>query len=77
MADRKVDGPENDSVEQETMRSGGTAVSFVMTLWLEPSAEPEWRWRVTHVQSGHQRYFRRLEDVLAYVSAEAGVAPPK
>ncbi len=54
-------------------------MSFVMTLWLEPravEAEPEWRWRVTHVQTGEQVYFRRVADVLAYISTKAGVSSP-
>jgi hypothetical protein len=54
-------------------------VSFVMTVWLEPQAvdaKPEWRWRVTHVQTGEQAYFRQLPDVLEYVSTRAGVSPP-
>ncbi|MDO8751593.1 MAG: hypothetical protein Q7K03_10710 [Dehalococcoidia bacterium] len=54
--------------------------SFVMTLWLEPRetpADPEWRWRVVEVPTGEQRYFRRLDDLLAYVSEKAGVPPPR
>jgi hypothetical protein len=55
-------------------------VSFVMVLWLEEGEfpeGPEWRWRVTRVQTGRKKYFRRVADVLSYVSAEAGVAPPR
>jgi hypothetical protein len=51
-----------------------------MTLWLEPSSvleEPEWRWRVIQVQTGERRYFRRLRDLLAYVSERAGVLAPQ
>lgn len=58
----------------------GRTTSFVMTLWLEPqqaSGEPEWRWRVTQVRTGEQRYFHRLADVLAYVSINAGVPAPR
>ncbi len=61
---------------------GGKAtksVSFVIVLWLEPrevQAEPEWRWRVNHVQSGDQALFKRLDDVLAYVATKAEVSPP-
>ena len=53
--------------------------SFVIVLWLERrevEAEPEWRWRVTHVQSGQQAYFTKLADVLAYVGTRAEVSPP-
>lgn len=55
-------------------------MSFVMTLWLEPQemeADPEWRWRVVHVQSGEQVYFRRLADVLAFVSRCSAVQAPR
>lgn len=55
-------------------------MSFVMTLWLEPrevKAEPEWRWRVSHVQTGEQAYFRRLTDMLAFVASRSGVPGPQ
>ena len=58
----------------------GADDSFVMVVWLESdgeTAEPEWRWRVNHVKTGEQVYFRRLADVLAYVSEKAGAAPPR
>lgn len=61
------------------MEPNPRGVSFVMTIWLEPQkaeAKPEWRWRVTHVQTGEQAYFRHLPDVLEYVSTKAGVPPP-
>ncbi len=38
-------------------------MSFVITLWLEPSAEPEWRWRVTCVQTGEQRPVKGWERI--------------
>lgn len=56
------------------------SASFVMALWVEPGSPreaPEWRWRLIQVQSGERRYFRRLSDVLAYVSEQAGMAPPE
>ena len=65
--------------EEAGKPQGSRAPSFVMTLWLEESHssdEPEWRWRVTRVDTGERHYFRRLGDVLAYVSAETGVAAP-
>lgn len=55
-------------------------VSFVMTLWLEPQetvAQPEWRWRVRHVQTGEQTHFRRLGDVLAFVADRSGMPSPR
>jgi hypothetical protein len=69
----------NRSIENETPPPRRGGVSFVMTLWLEPRempAEPEWRWRVTEVATGEQRYFRRLSDLLAHVSEKTGVSPP-
>lgn len=53
--------------------------SFVITLWLEPtegSQRSEWRWRVTEGPGGASRYFRRVSDLLAYVSERADVPPP-
>ncbi|MFN3974468.1 MAG: hypothetical protein ACK4K2_04210 [Dehalococcoidia bacterium] len=58
-------------------KSGG--ISFVIVLWLEPQQStdaPQWRWRVTDVQSGNKAYFCRIADLLAYVSERAGVTPP-
>ncbi len=57
---------------------GREDVSFVLRLWLESAggASSEWRWRVQHVQSGQERYFRSLPDVLDFVSICAGLAPP-
>lgn len=58
----------------------GRFPSFVMTLWLEPSNSPEraeWRWRVVRTDTGERRYFRRLKDVVSYVSSETGVEGPK
>ena len=53
--------------------------SFVLRLWLEPSGgqTPEWRWRVHHVQSGEERLFRNLANVLDFVSECAKVVPPE
>ncbi len=53
--------------------------SFVITLYLEPrdvEAEPEWRWRVSHIQTGEQVYFKRLDDFLDYVAKKSGVPRP-
>ncbi len=55
-------------------------VTFIIVLWMESRelpGEPEWRWRVTEVQSGEEAYFQRMEDLLAYVSEKAGVSPPR
>ena len=55
------------------------SVSFVLRLWLEPfgNGSPEWRWKVHHVQSGEERYFRSLNDVQEFVAECARVAPPQ
>lgn len=54
--------------------------SFVVVLWLEDGhaeQDAEWRWRVRCVHSGEEKCFRRVGDVLAYVSREAGAPPPQ
>ena len=54
-------------------------VSFVIRLWLESDRDrvpPEWRWKVLHVQSGHERHGRRLRDLMAFIEEESGVPPP-
>ncbi len=55
------------------------SISFVLRLWLESAGgdAPEWRWQVHHVQSGEQRYFRSLTNMLEFVAACAGVEPPQ
>lgn len=65
---------------EQTFRWSSSGASFLMTLWLEPqpgAAQPEWRWRVRHVQTGEEAYFRRLRDVLVYVGTRSGVASPR
>ena len=64
-------------VAQDIRQKGSE--SFVLRLWLE-SLEgecPDWRWQVHHVQSGEQRYFRSMGDVLEFVGQCAKVAPPQ
>lgn len=61
-------------------RAGGDShTSFVMLLWLEAASNhssPTWRWRVVHVQTGVERHFARVSDVLGFISSQSGVAPP-
>ncbi len=60
------------------LRAG--SVSFVLTLWVEPrevEADPEWRWKVRHVQTDQQAYFRRVADVLEFVASESGLPVPR
>jgi hypothetical protein len=56
----------------------GTA-SFVLRLWLESAGSKDciWRWQVYHVQSGRQRYFGGLKDMLEFVAECAEVEPPQ
>ena len=53
--------------------------SFVLRLWLESAGSKDcvWRWQVYHVQSGQQRYFGRLNDMLEFVAECAEVEPPQ
>jgi environmental stress-induced protein Ves len=51
-----------------------------MTVWLEPSdgdSDPQWRWRVSHAQTGEEAHFTRLADVLSFISAQSGSRPPQ
>ncbi len=55
-------------------------VSFVVVLWLESrhtGQDAEWRWRVRCVQTGDEKCFRRVGDVLTFVADEAGAPPPR
>ena len=56
--------------------------SFVVTIWLEETAEEAgtatWRGHVTHVPSGERRYLKRLEDIVDFVRpylARMGIKP--
>lgn len=72
-------GPGRRSIGMESRQGGCKGASFVMTLWLEPTGggdQAEWRWKVVAVQTGEHRYFRRLSELLAYVSERAGASPP-
>ena len=54
--------------------------SFVLTLWVEPrdtGADPEWRWKVSHVQTDQQAYFANVADVLSYVASQSGLPAPR
>jgi hypothetical protein len=64
-------------VVQQSKRTEG--VSFVLSLWLETAVggSPTWRWKAHHVQSGEERYFRRLSEVLEFVAFCAKVEPPR
>ena len=64
-------------------KEGGPGVSeclLFLTVWLESQeveADPVWSWRVTHVQTGKLAYTRRLDDVLAFINSQSGLAAPK
>jgi hypothetical protein len=57
------------------------ACAFVIRFWCEgPAAEPRWRGRIEHVQSGQSVSFLDLEEVPAFirrlgVMAEKPVSP--
>ncbi len=53
--------------------------SFVMRLWRESTGgeSPTWRWKAHHVQSGEERYFSNLADLLSFVGRCAETAPPE
>jgi hypothetical protein len=65
-------------VELEEQQEPRSDHSFVAVLWLESSenGEFEWRWKVRCMQSGRQKYFRKIDQLLEFVGKEAGVAPP-
>jgi hypothetical protein len=54
-------------------------VSFVLRLWLEADTEgpSRWSWRVHHVQTGEDGYFRSLGSVLDFVAERAGLSAPE
>ena len=75
--EQKDPAPSQKAWPSESIHLRG--VSFVMTLWLEGrevEGPPEWRWRVRHVQSGEERCFCRLTEVLSYIEEKARIAPP-
>ncbi len=48
-----------------------TSLSFVVTIWLEETAEEAgqatWRGHVTHVPSGDRGYLARLDDIVTFI----------
>jgi len=71
--------PHDRQAKRRDSLTGQVGTSFVISLWLEPTDEatrPEWRWRITGGQDGEQRYFRRVADLLAYVSERTLLPPP-
>ncbi|MBV9327750.1 MAG: hypothetical protein JO352_28875 [Chloroflexi bacterium] len=52
--------------------------TFVVRIWEErrdvADAVPTWRGRVDDVRTGVRRYFTTLEDLVAYLSRESGMA---
>lgn len=75
-----AEGKKSGSARGRTGETGRRGISFVMTLWLEPTNrpdQPEWRWRVVEVPTGKRHYFLRVADLLAYVSERADVPPPQ
>jgi hypothetical protein len=52
--------------------------TFVVRIWEErrdvEDAPTTWRGRVDDVRTGVRRYFTRLEDLVAYMSQQSGMA---
>ena len=50
--------------------------AFVVKLWLErreiEGAEPEWRGRIDHVQSGKRLYFRDIVSISQFIQTFLG-----
>lgn len=51
--------------------------SFVVRAWLEPRERgaPQWRFHVSHVQTGEEDYTSELEEVIAFLARRTGVSP--
>lgn len=54
--------------------------SFVLKIWLE-EAEQEvdhavWRGHITHVPSGHRRYFKHLNEIVSFITPYLIVGTP-
>jgi hypothetical protein len=57
-------------VDTEVRLPGGH--TFVVRIWRETGAEhPQWRGRIEHVQSGKQRAFLRLAEMLEFIESFA------
>lgn len=74
-------GPEDDPTRDEAGPANGARATFVMTVWAEPHEGTkegvEWRWRVRHVQSGNESYFRRYADVVRFIGLQSDLPPPR
>lgn len=50
--------------------------SFLVRIWLESreieGADPEWRGRIDHVQSGERAYFRSLDRMVGFIVDHLG-----
>ncbi len=74
-------GQGDDCAHDEAGPAKGARASFVMTVWVEPhegtEEDLEWRWRVRHVQTGQESYFRRYADVLRFIGQQSDLSPPQ
>lgn len=54
-----------------------SSASFVVRAWLEPRERgvPQWRFHVSHVQTGEDDYTSDLEEVVAFLAERTGVSP--
>ncbi len=72
--------PEGRGCGEQPLLPSGEGASFVVALWVEPQevdGDPEWRWRVRHVQTEEEVYFRCLADVLEFAASRSGFSPPR
>lgn len=57
------------------MGAGQVMESFVARIWLEcrSNGDPVWRGHIHHVQSGQERYFRKLGEMRDFMEHLTGV----
>lgn len=65
--------------EKHIKQEAAWGTSFVMKLWLEQGNQegpPDWRWRVRHIQSGDESYFRNMSAMLKFIEEKSRLMPP-
>ncbi|MCC6312851.1 MAG: hypothetical protein IT337_02470 [Thermomicrobiales bacterium] len=58
---------------------GDATATFIIVLALRSrgeGGETQWRWRVRSMETGEERQFLHVADVLAYVATQTGVPLP-
>ena len=48
------------------------AVTFIVRIWTEHVEDeaPQWRGQVEHLQSGEKAYFRKLDQMVAFIDGQ-------